>query len=466
MGKAIVWFRNDLRLADNPALAAALAAGHEPVPVYVHSPEEEGEWAPGAASNAWRHRSLQGLQQSLRERGSDLVIRRGAAFDVLHALAKETGAEAIHWNRRHEPAVASRDADLLAGLREAGLVVRTFRAGQLSDPWDLLSGQGTPYKVFTPYWRALQPRLNLPPWSPAPASLPPVDPHIVSLPLVALGLAPVVGWDAGFWKQQVPGEGGAHETLDTFIEGALQGYGEQRDLPDRTGTSLLSAHLHFGEIAPWTVIQRLRMARTAANSTDIDAWIRQLGWREFASYTLHHFPDSAGTDLNVRFRRMRWNPPDAHFLAQWQQGRTGVPIVDAGLRQLWQTGWMHNRVRLIVGSWLTKHMRVHWLHGARWFWDTLIDADLANNTLGWQWVAGTGTDASPYFRIFNPVIQARKFDPHARYIAQWVPELRPLPPEARFAPWEHGGASGYPARPNVDLTKGRDAALAAWRRTR
>jgi deoxyribodipyrimidine photolyase len=387
---ALVWFRRDFRLADNPALQAALESGHDLIPVYIHAPHEEGNWAPGAASNAWRHRSLSALDADLRARGSRLVLRQGDSLQMLQSLITETGAEAVFWNRKYEPATQPRDAHIKRTLREQGL--------------------------------------------------------------------------------QADSCTGAREALAVFIDGALHGYREQRDLPDRVGTSLLSPHLHFGEIAPWRIVHALEAERTAGRSADIDAYIRQLGWRDFSYHLLHHFPKTSDENLNPRFDGFAWASPDAGDLKAWQRGRTGVPIVDAGLRQMWQTGYMHNRVRMIVASYLCKHMRVHWRVGARWFWDTLVDADLANNSMGWQWVGGTGADASPYFRVFNPVTQSEKFDPQARYITRWVPELAGLPVKARFAPWQHSAllaekAPGYPRSPLVDLAEGRDAALAAYRRT-
>ena len=461
---ALIWFRRDLRLADNPALDAALAAGLRPIPVYIHAPEEEGEWAPGAASNAWLARSLSALQQDLRQRGSDLLILKGDSLDCLQQLLRHTGAQGVYWNRRYEPLISQRDARIKLVLRESGVQARSFNARLLVEPWQLLSGQGTPYKVFTPFWKALQPQLQLPPLSAAPQHLPalPLTELPASLPVATLGLSPSLDWDAGFWSRFVPGEAGAGQALSVFVEGALSGYLQQRDLPDRVGTSLLSPHLHFGEIAPWRIAQSVNEIRNAEVVADATGYLRQLAWRDFAHYTLYHFPRSADCNLNPRFEQMAWQPATEDFLRAWQRGRTGVPIVDAGMRELWHTGWMHNRVRMIVGSWLCKHMRVHWLHGARWFWDTLVDADLANNSLGWQWIAGTGVDAAPYFRVFNPVTQAEKFDPQARYISRWLPELGRLPVKARFAPWLHGGAPGYPSRPMVDLAKGREAALAAY----
>ncbi|WP_305804530.1 deoxyribodipyrimidine photo-lyase [Stenotrophomonas sp. YIM B06876] len=467
MSVALVWFRRDLRLQDNPALQAALAAGHEPLLVYVHAPDEEGAWAPGAASNAWLHRSLANLDADLRARGSQLVIRHGPSAAALQQLIAETGAQAVYWNRKYEPATQARDAALKRELRGQGIVAESHNGSLLFEPWELATQQGGPYKVFTPFWRTALTRWKLPVLSAAPAALP--RPSISGVPLDALQLHPALAWDNGFWEHWQPGETGAHEALDVFVEGALQGYRQQRDLPDRVGTSLLSPHLHFGEIAPWHIATVLERQRTAANEADVNGYLRELGWREFSTHLLHHFPHTSERNLNPRFDRFAWTAPDPPLLAAWQQGRTGVPIVDAGMRELWATGYMHNRVRMIVASYLCKHLRLHWLHGARWFWDTLVDADLANNTMGWQWVAGTGADAAPYFRIFNPVTQAQKFDPEARYITRWVPELGALPLKARFAPWLFPAlladkALDYPRQPLVDLAQGREAALAAYQR--
>jgi deoxyribodipyrimidine photo-lyase len=467
MPAALVWFRNDLRLADNPALQAALEAGFDPIPVYVHAPHEEGKWAPGAASNAWRHRSLKALDQALRQRGSRLVVRCGDSNQVLQALIAESGAQALFWNRRYEPATQPRDAAIKKALREQGFDARSCNASLLLEPWDVQTRTGGPYKVFTPFHRNVMAALRQRTLHDAPGTLPAVPQMLEGEGIQALGLAPGSAWDTGFWKTWTPGEAGAREALEVFIDGALHGYLDQRDLPDRVGTSMLSPHLHFGEIAPWRLIARLEAERSAKLETDIDGFIRQLVWREFAYHLMHHFPQAVEENLNPRFDGFKWAPARPSVLQAWQRGMTGVPIVDAGMRQLWHTGVMHNRVRMLVGSYLTKHLRMHWLEGARWFWDTLVDADLANNTLGWQWVGGTGADAAPYFRVFNPVTQAQKFDPQARYITRWVPELEALPLKARFAPWEWPEllrklAPSYPRQPIADLAQGRQAALAAY----
>lgn len=468
MSLALVWFRRDLRLQDNPALQAALDAGHVPVPVYIHAPHEEGDWAPGGASNAWLHRSLAALDADLRGRGSSLVLCRGDSQAELERLIAASGAVAVYWNRKYEPATQPRDARIKRDLREQGIEAQSHNGSLMLEPWDITTLQGGPYKVFTPYWRNALTRLQLPAPVRAPASLP-AHP-LQGEALATLGLAATLPWDAEFWTHWQPGEAGAQEALTVFIDGALNGYRQQRDLPDRVGTSLLSPHLHFGEIAPWQVVHQLQPARRASRDADIDGYIRELGWREFSYHLLHHFPQTPDHNLNPRFDGFRWAAPNAGQLQAWQQGRTGIPIIDAGMRELWATGYMHNRVRMLVASFLCKHLRQHWREGARWFWDTLVDADLANNTMGWQWVAGTGADAAPYFRIFNPVTQSEKFDPQARYITRWVPELAALPLKARFAPWQHPHllaehAPSYPTLPLVDLAAGRDAALAAYRHT-
>lgn len=462
---AVVWFRNDLRLADNPALAAAVDAGYAVVPVYVHAPEEEGAGAPGAASDAWRTRSLQQLAGSLARRGTPLRIFKGPALATLRAVVASTGASAMFWNRRYEPAVEARDARVKLALREDGLTVRSFNGSLMVEPWSVETGQGTPYRVFTPYWRSARPRWReCEPWH-VPDRLLACDEGPSGIPVAALGLQPSPRWDRTFWDAWNPGEAGAHEALEIFLEGTLDGYADGRDRPAQTSTSRLSPHLHFGEIAPWRIHAAVHAARSTARERHVDTFAKELGWREFAHHLLHHFPETVSANFNKRFDGFPWQTPSSEQWRRVEEGRTGIPLVDAGLRELWHTGWMHNRVRMVVGSCLTKHLRWHWQHGARWFWDTLVDADLANNTLGWQWVAGTGADAAPYFRIFNPATQAARFDPDGIYIARWVPELAGIPAKARFAPWQHPDllderSRTYPA-PLVSLAEGREAALAA-----
>ncbi len=456
MACALVWFRNDLRLADNPALQAALRAGLVPVPIYIPAPEDEGAWAPGAASDAWRHRSLHALADSLQACGSRLQVARGPALPALERLAHETGAQAVFWNRRYEPAIESRDAAVKRALRRRGLRVESHNAALLFEPWQVQTRNGDPYRMFTPFWRTALAQWRLPAGSEAPQRLPAPPPLTDGIAIEALGLAPARRWDAGFWSQWTPGEAGAAAALQAFAADALADYAGARDRPDCTGTSRLSPHLHFGEIAPWRIVRAL----DEADGGDRDAFVRELGWREFAHHVLHHFPHTGEANFNPRFDDFPWAQPEPRQLRAWRQGRTGIPIVDAGMRELWHTGWMHNRVRMVVASFLTKNLRVHWHEGARWFWDTLVDADLANNSLGWQWVAGTGVDAAPYHRMFNPVLQAAKFDPRGDYIARWLPELAALPAAQRHAPWTGSIPPGYVA-PIVDLAASRQAALAA-----
>ena len=467
MPPALVWFRRDLRLADHPALQAALAAGHAPVCVYVHAPDADGH---GAAGRAWLHRSLQSLDADLRARGSRLIIRAGEPLAELEKLIAETRAVALHWNRAYEPAAIERDTRIKAGLKARGLEIESHAGSLLFEPWTIATAAGGPYRVFTPFWKAA--RARLPPLAPvdAPARLEAPSPWLLGHAVDDLRLLPAPPqprWDLGFDEHWRPGEAGAHEQLDVFVDGALRGYAEQRDRPDRVGTSRLSPHLHFGEISPRRIVARL-LDRTlpAAVQGDVERFLAELGWREFAHHLLFHFPESATRDWNPRFRGFRWATPKRALLDAWRHGRTGVPIVDAGMRELRATGWMHNRVRMIVASFLCKHLRIHWRHGAEWFADSLVDADLANNTLGWQWSAGTGADAAPYFRIFNPATQARRFDPQGRYLRRWLPELAALPDALLAAPWEKPDvarrlAPDYPA-PIVDLAAGRAAALDAY----
>jgi len=464
MPAALVWFRNDLRLRDHPALQAALKAGLTPIPIYIHAPHEEGGWAPGPASDAWRHRALVALDADLRQRGSRLHVFAGDSLAVLQALTAATGAAAVFWNRRHEPSVDARDAGIRRELRRDGLRVETHNGSLLFEPWQLETRAGDPFRVFTPFWKAALSAWNLPHLQPAPDTLPGFDAVPGEIPLDALGLQPLPRWDAGFWSRWMPGERGAALALRTFGDESLHDYRDGRDRPDRSVTSRLSPHLHFGEIAPW------RVAAELADAGSPEQWavyMRELGWREFAHHVLHHFPHTPDTNFNPRFDDFDWVEPTPALLNAWRHGRTGVPIVDAGMRELWATGWMHNRVRMIVASFLTKNMRIHWRNGACWFWDTLVDADLASNTLGWQWVAGSGVDAAPYFRVFNPVLQARKFDPRGEYIARWVPELGSTPAQLRHAPWEcapddRSLISGYPAKPIVDPASSRRDALEAF----
>ncbi|MET0230325.1 MAG: deoxyribodipyrimidine photo-lyase [Rhodanobacteraceae bacterium] len=467
MRVGLVWFRRDLRLADNAALRAALDACDRVVPVFIHAPNEETPWQPGAASRWWLHHSLTALDDDLKKRAGALHVRRGASLRTLRALIRETGAQAVFWNRLYDPAIVARDRDVKAALLDDGVEAHSFGGALLFEPWELATGQNTPYKVFTPYWRQARSKLELRPPAPAPRKI--ESPRVAGgVSIGALKLLPKIPWDDGLLRAWTPGETGARTTLRTFLRGAIADYPTRRDIPAERGTSRLSAYLHFGEITPMQVAWAMHEAEhehaSAKRRESGEAYLRELGWREFSHHLLYHFPESAGANLNPKFDRFAWARTSPAQLAEWQRGRTGIPIVDAGLRELWATGWMHNRVRMLVASFFTKNLRQHWLDGARWFWDTLIDADLANNTQGWQWTAGTGADAAPYFRIFNPVTQGERFDPDGAYVRTWVRELRAYEGKSIHRPRddpEKFAASGYP-EPIVDLATTRDAALAAY----
>ena len=469
MSLALVWLRRDLRLADNPALQAAIEAGHTPVPVYVHAPAEEAPWEPGAATRWWLHHSLQALAGELRALGSSLVLREGTTLDQLNQLIEASGAVAVYWNRLYDPVLTRRDADIKQALRARCVHVESFAAHLIAEPWEIRNLSGEPYRVFTPFWRTLKQRLPLPAPSPAPQNLPA---HGLSgCELAQFDLLPRIAWDLGLAQNWTPGTAGAEHALRDFVEGALEDYAQGRDRPDRPGTSRLAPHLHFGEISPRQLCQRLLQGATPGQQERVEPWLRQLGWRDFGHHLLYHFPHTSEQPLQASFAQFDWAEVDSAKLHAWQRGRTGIPIVDAGMRELWTTGWMHNRVRMIVASLLTKNLRQPWLAGARWFWDTLVDADLAANTLGWQWTAGCGADAAPFFRIFNPVLQAERYDPARVYIRRWLPELTQLPDKWIQRPWEAPAAvlaqagvtlgQTYP-HPIVELPASRDAALAAY----
>lgn len=478
MATALVWFRRDLRLADHPALLAALERHEKVVPVYIHAPEEEAPWQPGAASRWWLHHSLAALDASLRGLGARLLIRSGETLAELRRLVAETGAGAVYWNRLYEPALIVRDTRIKQALREDGLDAESFNSALLVEPWEVKTGGGEPYRVFTPFWRNAGARPQRDPL-PAPSAWPAGSNGLAAAPVEALKLLPAISWDTGLRGHWTPGEAGAWARLESYCEHAAASYRERRDEPGFDGTSGMSPYLHFGEIGPVQIAARLRRLATEASApgllANVEHYVRELGWREFAHHLLFHFPRTPDQPLVDKFASFPWRQPAdyAEDLRAWQRGRTGIPIVDAGLRQLWTTGWMHNRVRMIVASFLTKNLLIPWQEGSRWFWDTLVDASLANNTLGWQWSAGCGADAAPYFRIFNPVLQSAKFDARGAYVRRWVPELARLPDEALHAPWQakpsiwlaakFAPGQDYPT-PLVELSVSRDRALAAYGR--
>ena len=439
MTATLVWFRQDLRLRDNSALHAAAGRGGAVIPVYIWSPEEEGDWPPGAASRWWLHQSLQALDESLRKRGSRLIIARGRALPVLTKLAAATKADAVYWNRRYEPA-ALRCAGLVrAGLETRKLEAQEFASSLLIEPEALLNLSGKPYQVYSAYRRRLL--RDVKPARPfnVPASLRRPRKWPGSLPLGKLRLQPKIAWYSQMAQAWTPGEDGARVALTRFLRTGVADYRDARERPAVRGTSRLSPHLHFGEIGPRQIWHALGAKGHSSQ------FLSELIWREFAHHLLFHFPDTPTQQMRPQFARFPWRR-NAKALRAWQRGRTGIPLVDAGMRELWALGWMHNRVRMVVASLLVKNLLIPWQDGARWFWDTLVDADLANNTLNWQWVAGSGADAAPYFRIFNPITQAKRFDPQAVYIGRWV------------------GDEALP--PVVDLRESREAALEAYQAMR
>lgn len=483
MPVTLMWFRNDLRLTDNPALRAAAARGAV-VPVFVLEDESEaGRWTAGGASRWWLHHSLAALARDLAARGLPLILRRGPAHRTIPALMAEIGADQVVWNRRYESwSVERQGRPLKAALRAAGVRWDSFNAGLLFEPWALRTGAGQPYRVYTPFWKACR-ALGAEPPATAPAHLRAPDVVPPGDRLEDWALRPSrPDWAGGLrdaWLGDATaatiGEAGARRRLERFLEGGLGWYGRDRDRPDQDGTSRLSPHLHFGEIGPRQVwqaaIERLHSGALAGREQQAETFMKELVWREFSYHLLWHAPDLPEAPLNRRFDRFPWAADADDRLAAWCQGRTGYPLVDAGMRQLWHTGWMHNRVRMVAASFLIKHLRVPWQQGQAWFWDTLVDADLASNAASWQWVAGCGADAAPFFRIFNPVIQGEKFDPDGAYVRRWLPELAALPDRVLHAPWRAKplelAAAGvrlgqtYP-QPMVDHAAARDAALAAW----
>ena len=470
----IVWFRDDLRLADNPALSAAIARGSSLVAVYILDDEMPGRWRLGRAARWWLHHSLAALGNDIRRLGGALVLRRHTSVAAIKSLIQETGACAVYWNRGYEPFAMARDTAVARELERAGLEVQTFGASTLYEPGSIRNQDGKPFRLYAAFWRACLARGVTDAPLPSPEWLP-VGPGLPSDDLGSWQLRPVrPNWAQGFEKLWSPGEQGAQRRLTQFIEGAAVDYAGRRDRPDLASTSRLSPHLRFGEVSPRQVRHAILGALAAGlvPQPAADKFLSELGWREFAYHLLYHHASLPDAPLKPQFAEFPWNTAPEHFSA-WCRGSTGYPIVDAGMRELWATGWMHNRVRMIAASFLVKHLLTPWQEGETWFWDTLVDADLANNAMNWQWVAGCGTDAAPYFRIFNPVLQGEKFDPDGRYVRQWVPEIAALPDAYIHRPWNAPESvrltagvdldKNYPA-PIIDHAVGRQRALEAFAR--
>ncbi|HEY4263299.1 MAG TPA: deoxyribodipyrimidine photo-lyase, partial [Schlesneria sp.] len=450
-------------------------AGGSIIPVYIRATEEEGTWRPGEASDWWLQQSLGVLDKLLHKHHSNLILRTGSSLKVLLDLAKETQATAVYWNQRYEPALIARDKIVKAKLRAKGLTAECFNGHLLFEPWEISTKQDRPYQVFSAYWKACQAKGEPDGPQPIPDRIPAPQEWPKAVSLESLHLEPTRPWTKGLQAAWEPGSVGAAKQLKSFVSEVIGNYETSRNHPGEIGTSRLSPHLHFGEISVrkiWHAV-RSHLSHQKAGShsrTNAEVYLKELGWREFAHHLLYHFPTTTGQPLRPEFAKFPWED-NPKALRAWQHGQTGYPIVDAGMRELWVTGWMHNRVRMIVASFLVKDLRLHWRHGASWFWDTLVDADLANNTLGWQWSAGCGADAAPYFRVFNPVLQSEKFDATGAYLRQWVPELKELPTKWLHAPWtapeevlaKAGVILGdsYP-NPIVDHSEARAAALNAF----
>ncbi|WP_061782012.1 cryptochrome/photolyase family protein [Microbacterium hominis] len=436
---SLVWFRDDLRLADNPALRAAVDRGGPVVAVFVLDEESPGFRPLGGAARWWLHHSLAALADGLREKGTALVLRRGAAAEVIPRLAAEVGAGAVFWNRRYSAPERAVDAGLKESLRADGHEVSSFAASLLFEPWTVRTGAGTPYGVFTPFWRACQqlpaPREPLP--EPREIAGPPAPP--ASDDLDDWGLLPTApDWAGGLRERWTPGEPAARRRLHAFLAEDVADYDRARDEPAGGATSMLSPRLRWGELSPHQVWHA-----AVSSGARVGGFLSEVGWREFAWHTLFHAPDLATKNLKPAYDAFPWPRLKPSMLRAWQRGETGVPLVDAGMRELWVSGFMHNRVRMVTASFLIKNLLIDWRRGEEWFWDTLVDADAASNPFNWQWVAGSGADAAPYFRIFNPELQAKKFDADGRYVREWAPDAAER-------------------EPIVDLKETRDAALAAY----
>ena len=460
---AIHWFRQDLRLSDNPALKKA--AEHKAVlPIYILDDDNAGNHVMGRASRWWLNHSLQALHISMDKR---LSVYHGNPQTILDDILKRFDVEAVYWNRCYEPWRMQRDTIIEGNLKKRGIAVHTCNGSLLWEPWNIKKDDGTPYKVFTPFYRrgCLNAEEPMAPLA-KPENINYVD-DSDHAGIDALSLLPKIPWDKQLEPHWNIGEEGARKRFETFVNEGLSFYKDGRNLPAKPYVSRLSPYLHFGEISP---NQLWHAVRSIGNDKSIEHFCSELGWREFSHSQLYHNPDLPQKNLQPKFDRFPW-ANDADALTAWQKGKTGVPMVDAGMRELWQTGYMHNRVRMIVGSFLVKNLRLHWHHGERWFWDTLVDADLANNSASWQWIAGCGADAAPYFRIFNPVTQGQKFDPDGEYVRQYIPEIASLPNKYLFNPWEapelilkEAGielGSTYP-KPVVDLKQSRELALQAF----
>lgn len=474
----LLWFRDDLRLADHPALLDAVARKNPVIPIYIFDEESKGIRPLGGASRWWLHHSLAALSADLEAKGAPLLIFKGPARTIIAELTKKLKPNAVVWNRRYRKAEIALDTAIKDDLKKADIVAESFSGTLLFEPWTVKSKAGTFMRVFTPFYRAATAQGEPAPPAAAPRTIPGHDikpKSVGAVTLNALELLPTQpDWASGLREEWTPGEKGARKRLDVFLKNGLADYKDGRNFPDRPSTSKLSPHLRFGEITArqcWHAAgHAVESGTSKGRDSDLATFRSELGWREFSYHLLYHLDDIARENMQKRFDAFQW-ARNAKALRQWQKGQTGYPIVDAGMRELWQTGWMHNRVRMIVGSFLVKHLMIDWRKGEDWFWDTLVDADMASNPASWQWVSGTGADAAPYFRVFNPILQGEKFDPDGAYVRRYVPELARMPAKYIHAPWtapdsvlQDAGVSlgfDYP-HPMVDHQAARDRALATF----
>lgn len=472
---SIVWFRRDLRLADNLALCKAVETGAPVICLYIKEPADPLAGANGAAQAWWLHHSMLALDAALRQRGNRLVTMSGDPRHLIEWIVDRTGATAVYWNRRYDGPGRALDSEIKARLRQKGVRAESSPGFLLHDPTVLKTLQGKQFSVYTPFWKAFESAYQPPEAIAAPDRIASDDFALDCEPIHAWGLLPTKpNWAKGFESLWTPGEDGAQALLRSFVGKGIDGYGERRDFPAENHTSQLSPHLAFGEISPHAIWRAAGSTTSQAGEGDVTRFRKEIVWRDFAWHTLFHNPRLDGVNLNRRFDQFPWQPSQNNLVA-WQRGQTGYPVVDAGMRELWHTGTMHNRVRMIVASFLIKDLLIDWRDGERWFRDTLVDADAASNPFNWQWVAGCGADAAPFFRIFNPVLQGQKFDAAGDYVRHWCPELSALPDDVIHRPFEAkaetlkkaGVVLGqtYP-RPVVDHQKARDAALDALKATR
>ena len=466
---SVVWFRYDLRVNDNPALNAA-CKNSSVLPIYIFDNKNFDKFQVGSASRWWLHHSLIELNKSLN---SSLSIYIGDPIRIIKKIIEKFQIKNIYWNRCYDPNSIRRDKDIKNKLTCDNINIFTFNGSVLWEPWTILKDDKTPYKVFTPYYKkgclnAAKPR-------------PPIDfnnnyvlhkDNTNSIDIDGLNLLDKKSWYLKFHKYWTPGEKKARDMLNNFLSTGINDYKEGRNFPSKKNVSKLSPYIHFGEISVNQIWYAIVNNPKLKNDKNVDHFLSELGWREFSNYLLYHFPKIVDTNLQAKFDTFPW-VNDKNYLNCWQKGQTGYPIVDAGMRELWKTGYMHNRVRMIVGSFLVKNLLIDWRKGEEWFWDCLLDADLASNSASWQWVAGSGTDAAPYFRIFNPILQGKKFDPEGKYIKKFVPEIKKIPNKYLFSPWEAPDhilkkadvilGNNYP-KPIIDIKLSRDKALEIFKK--